>query len=363
MEMTKFDKKVKRLAKEFQVPETYHEKVDEILETIKKDRVAAPKQRWFIRVAAIMMVLCIMASGLFFFSGVEVAEASLLQTFKQTIMDFLGMGADESQELGVESKKEDAVSKPDLMIELKEVVMDTQNIYAVIKITAPPDVEFKEGMTFDYYGFCEGTNYNESDVIPGTRGCTILEVMENKSNIATFVVNIGTDEQIKEGKEVTAFFKDLLDGPQNEEDTKVLVEGMWSFSFIASYTNSKEITVKGTEEMQYSFSYSKAYIKKIKLLPLGLTVVSDVSRVDEQTRNTTDTRVVIRLKMIDGSEIIVDSPNIDDKCLVSGGSVSSYEKNGRSYEKYVGQFEKAIDIDQVLGITIADCYVPIKQYE
>ncbi len=218
-------------------------------------------------------------------------------------------------------------------------------------------------MTFDYYGFCEGINYNESNVIPGSRQCTLLEVMENKSNVGTFVVDVGTDEQVEEGKEVTAFFKDLLDGPQNEADTKVLVEGMWSFSFTASYTNSKEITVKGTEEMQYSFSYSKADIKKIKLLPLGLTLVSDVSRVDEQTRNTTDTRVVIRLKMIDGSEIIVDSPNEEDEYLVGGGSISYYDKKGRSYQKYVGQFNEAIDIDQVLGIYIADYYVPIKEYE
>lgn len=361
--MTKFDKKVKRLSKEFQVPETYHEKVDEILETIRKDCVAAPRQRWFVKVAAIMMAICIMIIGVFFFSGVEVAEASFFQDFKQTIMDFFGMGKEESQNMGIESKKEDAVSKPDLMIELQEVVMDTQNIYAVVKITAPPDVEFKEGMTFDYFGFCKGTNYNESAVIPGSRECTLLEVMKNKSNVATFVVNIGTDQQIKEGKRVTAFFKDLLDGPQYEDDTSVLVEGMWSFSFTASYTNSKEITLKGTEDMQFSFSYSKADIKKIKLLPLGLTLISDVSRVDAQTRNTTDTRFPISLRMIDGSEIIVESPDLEDDCLVSGGSIGYYDKKGHSYQKYVGQFEKAIDINQVIGITIADCYVPIKQYE
>ncbi|MDE6567998.1 MAG: hypothetical protein K2K70_09760 [Lachnospiraceae bacterium] len=360
--MTKFDKKVKRLSKEFQVPETYHEKVDGILESIQEDRVTAPRKKPFVKLVAVVVAFCLLITGYLCFSSAKEAEASFFETFKQTIMDFFGMGESESQEFGVESKKEDAVSKPDLLIELQEVVMDTQNIYAVVKITAPPDVEFKEGMTFDYYGFCEGTNYNASDVIPGARECTLLEVMKNKSNIATFVVNICTDKQIKEGKEVTAFFNNLLDGPQNEDDTKVLVEGMWSLSFTASYTSSKEITVKGTEEMQYSYSYSKADIKKIKLLPLGLTMVSDVSRVDEQTRNTTDTRVVIRLKMIDGSEIIVDDPN-DDKCLVSAGSVSNYDKKGHSYEKYVGQFGKAINIDQVLGIYIADCYVPIKQYE
>lgn len=361
--MTKFDKKVKRLSKEFQVPETYHEKVDAILETIQKNHVAAPRKRWFVKVAVIMMAFCIMISGLFFFSGVEVAEASFFQTFKQTIMDFLEIGESESQEIGIESKKEDAVSKPDLMLELQEVVMDTQNIYAVVKITAPPDVEFKEGMTFDYFGFCEGTNYNASSVISGARQFTLLEVMENKTNVATFVVDIGTDKQVEEGKEVTAFFKDLLDGPQYEDDSKVLVEGMWSLSFTASYTNSKEITVKGTADMQYPFADKTADIKKIKLLPLGLTLVSDVSRVDEETRNTTDTRFVIRLKMIDGSEIVVDSPDPESDCLVNGGSTSWYDKNGHSYQKYVGQFKEAIDINQVIGIYIADYYVPLKEYE
>lgn len=361
--MTKFDRKIKELSKNFQVPETYHKKVGEVLETIQEEDVAAPRKKPYVKVVTAIVALCFLVTMYFCFSGTKVAEASFFQTFRQTIMDFFGMGEEEAQNMGVESKKEKAVSKPDLMMELKEVVMDTQNIYAVVKITAPPEVEFKKGMTFDYFGFCKGTNYNASDLISGSRQCDLLEVMENKKNVATFVINIGTDKQIKEGKEVTAFFKDLLDGPQNEEDTKVLVEGMWSVSFTASYTNSKEITVKGTKDMQYSFSYAKAHIKKIKLLPLGLTVVSDVSEVDEQTRNTTDTRVVIRLKMLDGSEVIVDSPDAGDQCLVSGGSYGYYDKKGRSYQKYVGQFEEAIDINQVLGITIADCYVPIKKYE
>lgn len=118
-----------------------------------------------------------------------------------------------------------------------------------------------------------------------------------------------------------AWKRDLLDGPQYEDDSKILVEGMWSVSFAASYTNTKEITVKGTDEMQYSFAGKTADIKKIRLLPLGLTLISDVSRVDVQTRNTTDTRFVIRMKMIDGSEIVVDSPNLEDDCLVNGGSI------------------------------------------
>ncbi len=357
--MAKFDREIKKLAKEFQVPETYHKKVNEILDTIQEDCVAPPRKKLSVKAAIVMAALCLAVTVFFLFSGSEEAEASFLDTFKQTILDFFGMGEEESQKIGIESKKEDAASKWDLMIELQEVVMDTQNIYTVVKITAPPGVEFKKGMTFDYFGFCEGTNYNPSALVSGARDCTLLEVMKGKKNIATYVVNIATDQQVREGKEVTVFFQDLLEGPY-QDNPEVLVEGMWSLSFTASYTNLKEITVKGTDDMQYPFADGMAQIKKIKLVPLGLTILSDVSGIDEDTRNTTDTRCIIRFKMADGSEILADSPNLKDNCLVNGGSIGWYEKKGRQYQKYVGQFRKAIDISQVRGIYIAGCYVPVK---
>lgn len=360
--MTKFDKKIKSLSKEFQVPETYHKKVDEILETIQEDCVVPPRKKSFVKVVVAVAALCLLITGYLCFSSAEVVEASFLGTFKQTIMDFFGMGEEELEKAGVESEKKEAVSKPDLMMELKEVVMDTQNIYAVIKITAPPSVEFKQGMTFDYFGFCEGTNYNVSSLVPGARECKLFEVMKGRKNVAMFVVSVGTDEQIAEGKDVTVFFEDLLAGPY-EDKPEILVEGMWSLSFTASYTNSKKITVKGTKDMKYSFAGTTADIKKIDLLPLGLTLISDVSKVDADTLNTTDTRFVIRLKMFDGSEVIVDSPNVKDKGLVNGGSIGQYEKKGRTYQKYVGQFRRAIDINQVMGIYIADYYVSLKKYE
>lgn len=359
--MSKFDKKIKRLSKEFQVPETYYQKIDKIIGSIQEDQVVMPKKKPFVKVAAAIAALCILITGFFFFSSAEVAEASFFQTFRQSIMDFFGMGEEESQEMGIESKKEDAVSKPDLMMELQEVVMDTQSIYAVVKITAPPEVEFNKSMIFDYFGFCGGTNYNVSSEVPGTKNCTLLEVMKDKKNVATYVVNVATGEQIEEGKDVTVFFQNLLTGPY-EDKPEILVEGMWSISFTAAYTNSKNITVKGTEDMKFSFAGATADIKGIKLLPLGMTVNTDVSRVDDEILRTTDTRFTVTMKMIDGSEVIVSSPNPDADCLAGGGEVSQSEKKGRVYLKYVYQFDKAIDINQVLGITISDYYVPLKEY-
>ncbi len=360
--MAELNRKIKELSNEFQVPESYCEKVDEILEKIREDSVVTPRKKIFMKMIIVMAVICVIITGLLFSYNAEVAEAGFLENFKQSIMDYFGMSEDELQDMGIEGDEKDAVSRQDLMFELQEVVMDTQNIYALIRITAPAGMEFKQGMTFDYFGFCEGTNYNVSNVVGGPRECNILEMMESKKNIATFVIDIAADRQIKEGKDVTVFFQNLIAGPYKDKP-EVLVEGMWSLSFTASYTNSKEITVKGTDAMKYSFAGTTADIKKIKLLPLGITLISDVSRVDTDTRHTADTRFAIRLKMIDGSEKIVDSPNLEDDILVDSESVEDYDRKGRTYQKYIGQFKEAVNIDKVLGIYIADYYVPLKKFE
>lgn len=360
--MRKFDKKVKKLSKEFQIPETYHNKVDEILETIKKDSVVPPQKKPFVKVIIAIAVICVFLIGHLCFSGSQVAEASLFETFKQTIMDFFGMNEEESQELGIESEKKEAISKPDLMIEMQEQIMDGQNIYVVVKITAPPEVEFKKKITFDYFGFCEGSNYNASKLLPGARDCTLLEVLEGRKNVATYVVNLSTSEQMEEGEEITVFFNNLVDDPYGD-NPQLLVEGMWSVSFNASYTVSENIMVKGTEDSKYSFLDTTAAIKEIKLLPLGLTMISDVSNVPIDKLHTSDTRITVRLKMIDGSEILVDSPDPDAKTFTSSSSISEYEKKGKVYHKYVSQFKKAINISQVVGIYIEDCYMSFKNFE
>lgn len=360
--MKSFDKKIKKLSKEFQAPETYHKKIDVILGTIREDNILPPKRKPFFKVAITVATICVVIMGCLLFSGTEVSEAGFFEAFKQTIMDVFGIEEGGAQKIGVGSEKQGAVSKPELLIELQEVVMDSQNIYVVVKITAPPDVKFEKGMTFDYFGFCEGSNYNVSKLVPGTRSCELLEVMEGRENVALYVVSISTDQQIEEGKEVTAFFKDLLAGPYGENPS-VLVEGMWGISFTSSYTVSEDITIEGTEDMEYSLLDTTAAIKEIKLLPLGLTIVSDVSNIPVDTLHTSNTEVCVRLKMISGEEIIVTDPESEEPGLTSGGSVTEYEEDRKVFNKYVYQFDRAIDIGQVLGIYIGDCYMLLKEYE
>lgn len=360
--MDDFDKRIKDMTKEFQIPKSYYKKVDETLESIQNDSIPPSGRGRFLKVAIIMTLVCCLFIGYFCFFNTKRVNANFFETFKQTILEFLGIGDKESEEKGVESERDTAVSKPDLMIELREKVIDSQNMYLVVKITAPTDVEFAENITFDYFGFCKGSNYNTSNLLFGPNDCVLLEVLEEKKNVATYVVSIATDEKIEEDKEYTVFFKDLMQNPYGD-NPQMLVEGIWSISFTATYTVTENIRVEGTEQMRYSLLHTTAAVKEIELLPLGMSIVSDVSLVPIDELHTSDTRITIRLKMIDGSELVVDSPDPETDVITSGGSISEYEEGGKVFYKYVSQFESAIEIDKVLGIYIEDCYVPLKANE
>ena len=358
--MARIDKKIRKLSKEFQVPESYHEKVDEILETIRENDIPAPRSRVSLKGVGIAAACCIVLVSYLFLFGTVSAKAGVFELFRQTILDFFGMEEDESQKMGIGRDKESGVSRPDLLIELQEKVMDSQNIYLMVKVTAPPDVEFSEKVTFDYFGFCEGSNYNAMDVLPGARDCTLLELLEGEKNMAAYVLTISTDQQVEEGKEVTAFFKDLVLDPYGE-DPKLLVEGMWSVSFTSSYTVSDDAAVEQEGDTVYSFMGATAAVKDVKLLPLGLTLVSDVTNVPAEELHTANPGITVRLKMADGSEKTVESTDPEEETITSGSSIAEYVEEGRRYHKLTSQFKEAVDTSQVAGVSIEDCYVPINQ--
>lgn len=58
-------------------------------------------------------------------------------------------------------------------------------------------------------------------------------------------------------------------------------------------------------------------------------MVTDVTSIPVDTLNTSDTRITICLKMLDGSEKVVETPDANAKMLVSGSSILQYEKKGK----------------------------------
>ncbi|MDO4166555.1 MAG: hypothetical protein Q4D32_04030 [Eubacteriales bacterium] len=360
--MTDFDKKVKKLSKEFQIPEGYDKRVREALDSIPDDDIQPDHRRGSLLVKIVAAMICLCLIGGLLISRAQSSEASLIHDFRESIMDFFGINQKQSEELGVDSQKEESVSKPDLMLELQEKVIDSQRIYLMVKITAPTNVAFADNIGFDYFCFCRGENYDTNQLLSGATSCDLLEIMPGKENVATYVVSLTSDQELAEGDSVTVSFKDLKVDPYGEEP-EMLVEGMWSISFNIDYTVAEEISLKGTDDMVYPFVDTTAKLVRLKLTPLGLTVVSDVSNVDQDALGVSDTRIEMRLRMIDGSQYLVDSHDLEKETIVSSGSVEYTMKKNKTYQKSTFCFEDAILVEQVLGIYLEDCYIPFKDIE
>lgn len=229
----------------------------------------------------------------------------------------------------------------------------------LVKITAPSHVEFDKDISFDYFGFFKGENYNADYLIGGATSCSLLEVTSEKPNVANYVISLSSDEELKEGDNVTACFKDLMAGP-NTDNPQMLVEGLWSITFPVEFTVSEDVTIKGTSHMQYAFLGGNATLKEIQLTPLGMTVLSDISHVSSEELGMADTAVAIRLKMLDEGEILVMSHNGQDEWEILSSSSSYSEVDGKLYQSNHYEFKDVLNTEKVAGIYIEDLYVRVK---
>ena len=358
--MSKFDKKIKELSKNMEVPEEYRKRVDETLRNLPVEEKPQKQKKYFSGKYVVRIAICLLFVAVLFSVNVNRADANIFTVFKQTIMSFFHIeDGTTPQELGVESKEEHIGSKPELFLELKETVVDGNNVYLLVKIMASSNVEFSKEATFDYVAFSKGSNYNTDMLLGGSVDCSLLEVSEEKENEAIYVVSLSTDEEIEDGSQITVLFKDFMRNPYGDSP-EMLVEGMWSLSFSADYTVTEEINVEGTDDTRYPFLGKEAVLKSIKITPLGMVMESDVSAVPYDELGISDNHVRISLKMLDGSEILLMSHDLEEEVMVSGGSLS-YEREGeKTYQTSQFEFETMVNTQQILGVAIEDLYVPVK---
>lgn len=357
--MKKFDRKMKKLFKKIEVPASYDEKVDKILlDIMKKGPILEEKRnsRPLLRLA--VFLLCIFCAVSLYTID---ANANIFAAFKETIMDFLGRGNSEEDiaNLGVESEKQSVESKSDLMMELQESVIDSHSIYLLVKMTASSGVRFEENVLFDYFCFCKGTNYNSNQLIGGAISCELLEISEDRPNIATYVVSLVFDETLEEGCEVTACFRDLTKNPYSSSP-ELIIDGVWSLTFYYYPTVTDHIEIEGTSDMIFPFINTTAEVMGIELTPFGILVRADVSNFPSDELGVSDTNIAIRLKMIDGSELTVVSHDFEEQGYTQGGSISFSNEGDKTYEQVNLEFTNMIDIGKVVGVYIEDLYVPVK---
>lgn len=358
--MTGFDKKIWELSRKIEIPKGYDQAVDDVLKSLEEKEEISVANRYSINKKKIGFAICLVCVFCFLKINSIEANANIFETFKLTILDIFNLGRNEENEtMGVESNELQVKSKADLMIELQQTVIDSHGIYLLVKITAPSNIEFDSDITFDYFSFCEGDNYNADNLIAGARDCYLLETMKEKPNVATYVVNLTSDMEKLEGKNVTAYFKDLTSEPDGE-NPELLVEGMWSITFQADLTVREQIKIDGNQDMTFPFMDTTASLEYIEMTPLGLTLLMDVSKVPFEELGISDTEIVIKLKMIDGSEIQIMPYNPKLEGIVDSGNVEYIEKDGKSYQKNTYSFAEILDLTRVAGVYIQDLYVPVE---
>lgn len=328
--MKKFDRKMKKLFKNIEVPASYDEKVDKLLlDIMKKEPILKKRKssRPMLRLA--VCLLCILCAVSLYTID---AKANIFSVFKETIMDFLGRGnsEEEIEDMGVESEKQSVESKPDLMMELQESVIDSHSFYLLVKMTASSGIRFEENVLFDYFCFCKGTNYNVNGLIGGARSCELLEVYEDRPNVATYIVSLVFDEDLEEGCEVTACFRDLTKDPYSS-NPELLLEGVWSFTFYNYPTVTDHIEIEGTPDMTFPYINTTAEVKGIELTPFGLVVRADVSNFPRDELGLSDTTIAVRLKMIDGSVLTVVSHDPEEESYVQSGMSSFSDEGDKTY--------------------------------
>lgn len=356
--MKQFDRMLKELSRKVEIPKEYNQRIDEILNSLP-EKTISPKagkrkvyRKWVAIAFSLIFLVCLLKLN------PNEASANIFEQFQLTIMNILNMSQKEDPEAaGVGSRKDQTDSKPDLLLELQETVIDKHSIYLLVKIIAPTDIAFTDDIAFDYFGFCEGENYNTKNLIGGVRDCYLLETRKDKPNVATYVVCITSDEELKEDSMVTMFAKDLTRAPFSDEP-ELLVEGIWSISFSVAPTVRENITVEGTTDMTFPFLNTTASLDHIELTPLELTVVSDVSKFPYDDLGISDTTIAVTLKMLDGSEQLVMTHNLDDPLIIETGSRECSRTDGKTYLKDTYSFREIVDINKVAGIYIEDLYIP-----
>lgn len=369
--MTEFEKKLKALSQDFDTPASYDKKVDETLKMLAEEKECPQEAHGKKEIQkkgngkriAFRIGICLTCIVCLLVISIQEVRANIFDFFKQTLMDFLQSGVEENiGDNGVESSELYVESKPDLMMELKETVIDSHNIYLLVKITAPPNITFTEDIAFEYFCFCKGKNYSVGQLLSGAQSCNLLEVSAERSNAATYIVNMVFEEDLEEGTEITAFFKDLKRNPYSD-DAELLVEGMWSITFSLEQTVTESVTIEGNSDMAFPYIDTTAAIEKIELTPIGLVLLSDISNFPSDKLGLADTSISVKLEMIDGSEVVVFSHDLEEEVFAKSGSIAFEEENGKTYQRNTAEFRNVINLSMVTGIYVEDFYIGVRTSE
>ena len=364
--MDELDIRIKDLSKTLRIPDGFDERIETMLDALPPRSEDATKKRNQTRThernrfrilyaaAACFLVLCI---GTVIIGNTE-AGAKFFQIIGQKISEFFGANPDE--DTGVGTKQVNKITRGDITIRMQEFTMDNNTVYLNLLVSAPKEVTFTDKVEFDYFGICRGKTYDPEQLLGGARSMKYLGMVTGKENTAQYILNLSTDEVIKDGDPLVVFFDNLTLDP-NSDAPQALVEGHWELPFTAEGTVPAETAVPVKEETTYPILGKTATVKDIDVSPLGITIVSDMSEFSEDELGVSDTRIEAVLHMEDGSEYVLSTRRDDISTDVESGSVATENKGDKLYLTYTFSFEKPVKTADMRSLTIEGMEVPIIQ--
>ena len=353
--MDELDKKIKELSMTIPVPEGYDSRIEDILASLPEQNNRFKKSnrsrlQMIYAAAAVFAVLCIGTVII----GKTDAAANIFKLIGQSITEFFGISTTDD-DMGIESKRVNKIVKSDITMQLQEFSMDENRVYLNVLVSAPKDVRFSEKVQFDYFGICRGDTYNPEKLLGGAKSMEYLGIVNAKNNTAQYILTLTTDEVIKDGDKLVAFFDDMTLDP-NSDTPQTLIRGNWRIGFTAQNTVSSEKTEEKIEK-SYPFLGKNVIVKKIETSPLGVTITTDVSEFTQDEVNTSDMRIEAGLNLDDGKTMILSSRKDGVEADVDSGSISVENKGKKIYIVYSFTFKKAVKTKTMQSIYIEDVSV------
>lgn len=360
--VSKFDKELRNSSRNMKLPEQYNKRIDEVLSSMPEKELMLSQNKSFKGV--FVAVFCLVLVGIIISTNITEVKAGFFEGFKLKIMDIFnikdmdGSNVKEPDKLGIDSEEQNVTSKPDLMIELRETIADKKNIYLLVEVTAPASVEFDKDILFEYYAFCKGTNYVAENILGGAKTLELFEIQQNSKNRATYLISILSVDEIEEDTDITLSLKNLMRNPTSD-NPEMLVEGIWSITFSVDHTVREEIVIDSYENIEFPFINTTAKLENVRITPLGMTFTSDVTNFPYEDLAITDTSISLRIKMIDGTEYIIESHDFEEMTFVSSGAINYVEDGNRWFKQSEYTFEEQIDVNKIMGIYVEDIFIPV----
>lgn len=355
------EKKIANRISEFLEPtEEQKEKMfNNILEKNKnenvKKRVTAPIKRLKPALVAAMMVVCLITT---------VAFAAPYLGLNIKFLNFLGTSSDEQVEYlenGAYTVDKQVKNKNGI-VEIKQVIGDSNLTYILIDFTAPEGVILND----DRYRF--DFSINDVDSYHGSYGIGFIKLEDEnpKDNKISMVMALSTEESLAGGK-MRINFKDLqgaVELPKTFEeaatrdskayDFKTVLKGSWSTSFKLDFKDYSKVYTPNRKVMVHGH---EATLTSIAISPISITIkfespfyeeIDMLTRSKEVEYNTYLDEFPITINYQDGSK--------ETTTYFTGMSLGNYLPNTIMSIK---EFDKVINDKEIKSIIFFDTEIPI----